>query len=302
MIPAIQGIHLEPTNICTLKCSGCARTRFIDTWPQYWHNNSLDRSVLMKFLDIDLSGINIRLCGNYGDPIYHPDLSGLVHDLKQRGATIDLITNGSHRKISWWKELLQELSESDSIIFSIDGVPENFAQYRVNGDWQTIQDAIKQSVTSPCKTVWKFIPFSYNESSIEQARQLSQDLGIDQFLVSLSSRFDEQTMHFKPSNKFTGTQWNRQQNWKQTVTTKNLIPRCHTGHEHFISAEGHYMPCCYTGDHRFYYKNEFGKNRKQYQIENTTLSEILNRPLVTDFYNTLSQHSVCQYNCGEEHV
>ena len=299
MIPAIRGIHLEPTNICTLKCPGCSRTRFIDTWPQHWHNHSLDRSVLMKFLDIDLSGINISLCGNYGDPIYHPDLPGLVHDFKQRGATIDLITNGSHRKTSWWKELLQELSNTDSITFSIDGVPENFAQYRVNGDWPTIQDAIKQCVISPCKTIWKFIPFSYNENSIEQARQLSQDLGMDQFLVNPSSRFDEQTMHFKPRNELTGTQWPSQQNWKQTFTTKNLIPKCHDGDAHFILADGHYMPCCYVGDYRFYFKNEFGKNRKQYQIDNTTLSEILGRSQVAEFYQALIDQPACQYNCGE---
>jgi hypothetical protein len=253
----------------------------------------------MKFLDIDLTEIKISLCGNYGDPIYHPDLPGLVHDFKQRGATIDLITNGSHRKTSWWKELLQELSEVDSITFSIDGVPENFAQYRVNGDWTTIQDAIKQCVLSPCKTIWKFIPFSYNENSIEQARQLSQDLGIDQFLVSPSSRFDEQTLHFKPSNELTGTQWHSQQNWKQTVTTKNLIPKCHDGREHFILADGHYMPCCYVGDHRFYYKTQFGKNIADYNIANTTFTKLLGEESVKSFYQTITDQppNVCQFNC-----
>jgi wyosine [tRNA(Phe)-imidazoG37] synthetase (radical SAM superfamily) len=253
----------------------------------------------MKFLDIDLSGINITLCGNYGDPIYHPDLPGLVHDFKQRGSTINIVTNGSYRKSHWWKELLQELSELDSIVFSIDGVPENFTQYRINGDWATIQDAINECAKSPCKTVWKFIPFSYNESNIEQARQLSQDLGIDQFEISPSSRFDEQTMHLKPSDGQIGIQWHSQQTWKQTITANKVIAKCHNGQEHFISADGHYMSCCYVGDHRFYYKTEFGKNRKQYKIEDTTLSEILDRTQVAEFYNTLADQAVCQYNCGE---
>ena len=300
MIPPIQGIDLEPTNICTLKCPGCSRTQFIEQWPQHWQNHSLDRSALMKFLDIDLSGLPVVMCGNYGDPIYHPDLVGMVRDLKQRGvAKIDLTTNGSHRKQSWWQEFTAELSADDVVTFSIDGIPENFTQYRINGDWPSILTAINECVKSPCKTAWKFIPFSYNQHDIEQARQLSQDLGIDSFEISLSDRFDEKTMHFKPNNELIGIRLENQQNWKKSILAKTINPQCHSGTMHFISADGHYAPCGYSIDHRFYYKSEFGKNRKQYSIQNTTLSEILTRSQVTEFYNNLTQQPVCQFNCGE---
>ena len=299
MTSMVRSIHLEPTNICTLKCPGCSRTRFINQWAKHWKNHSIDKQALLKFLDIDLSGINVDLCGNYGDPIYHPDLAGLVRDLKNRGAVISIVTNGGHRKRSWWQELVQELSSDDSVTFSIDGIPENFTQYRINGDWKTTQDAIEVCVEAACNTVWKFIPFSYNENNIEQARQLSQDLGINQFQISRSSRFDEQTMHFKPSKEQIGIEWHSQQCWKQTLTVKKVTPECHSGHSHFISADGYYMPCCYVGDHRFYYKTEFGKNKNQYSIENTKLSEILGRTRVAEFYNELADQSVCQFNCGE---
>ena len=262
MIPPIQGIHLEPTNICTLKCPGCSRTQFIEQWPQHWHNHSLDRSALMKFLDIDLSGLQVIMCGNYGDPIYHPDLTGLVRDLKHRGiAMLDLTTNGSHRKQSWWQEFTDELSENDLVTFSIDGIPENFTQYRINGDWPTIQDAIKQCVKSPCKTAWKFIPFSYNENDIEQARQLSRDLGIDNFEVSYSDRFDDVTKHLKPSDPHVGIRLDARQNWKKSMPTKNIVPRCENGTMHFISATGHYTPCCYSIDYRFYPKKTNSKKK-----------------------------------------
>jgi wyosine [tRNA(Phe)-imidazoG37] synthetase (radical SAM superfamily) len=298
MTPVVQGIHLEPTNICTLKCPGCPRTRFIDKWPSHWQNHSIDTTVLLRFLDIELSDIHVELCGNYGDPIYHPDLAGLIRGLKDRGAVISIVTNASHRKKMWWQELVQELSAGDSVTFSIDGIPDNFTQYRINGDWPTIEDAIKVCAEAPCDTVWSFIPFAYNQNNIEQARQLSQDLGIDRFQINRSARFDEQTMHFKPSDDLVGNEWHSQQNWKKTITAQKVIPECSNGQTHFISADGHYMPCCYLGDHRFYYKNEFGKNRKQYQIADTTLSDILNRSQVTEFYRTLDDHSACQFNCG----
>jgi MoaA/NifB/PqqE/SkfB family radical SAM enzyme len=299
MIPEIRGLHLEPTNICTLKCPGCARTRFIGQWPQHWNNHSLERSTLMSFLDIDLSGVKISMCGNYGDPIYHPDLAGMVRDLKQRGATISITTNGGHRKMSWWNELTKELSSEDDITFSIDGIPENFTQYRINGDWKTTCDAIKICVSAECNTTWKFIPFSFNENNIEQARQLSRDLGVDQFQVSLSERFDDITMVFKPNDKYIGEKWNSQQNWKQSKTIPTVVPECQSGESHFISADGHYMPCCYIGDHRFYYKTEFGKNKKQYNINDSTLSEILVGTKLTKFYDNLSEQSACQFNCGK---
>ena len=299
MTPLVHGIHLEPTNLCTLKCSGCARTRFINQWPQHWHNHSVDVSDLMQFLDIDLHGLVVTMCGNYGDPIYHPDLLDLIKAFKSQGAVLDIITNGSYRKQSWWQELTNELSSDDSVTFSIDGIPENFTQYRVNGDWETIHDAINVCVESSCKTIWKFIPFSYNENNIQQARQLSMDLGMDQFKVDFSDRFDEVTMHFKPNEDKIAARWNNQQNWKQSIATQQLIPECQNGKMHYVSADGYYMPCCYTGDHRFYYKNEFGKNKRQYAIKDNTLSEILKKSVVGEFYDKLTDHTVCQYNCGE---
>ena len=299
MIPQVKGIHLEPTNICTLKCPGCARTRFISQWPTHWKNHSLDRSVLMRFLDLDLAGVKIIMCGNYGDPIYHPDLVGLVRDLKARGAVISMVTNGSHRKRSWWQDLVNELSADDCVTFSIDGIPENFTQYRINGDWETIQDAVETCAAAPCQTEWKYIPFSFNEHNIEQARQLSTELGIDQFHIANSDRFDEVTMHLKPSENQIGIRWHNQQNWKQSQTIQKLNPECHDEKSHYISAEGYYIPCCYIGDHRFYYKTEFGKNRKQYTIQDNTLSKILEKSTVNEFYDHLTEQSACQFNCGE---
>ena len=299
MIPLVKGIHLEPTNICTLKCPGCARTRFINQWPTHWKNHSLDRSELLRFLDIDIKGVEIAMCGNYGDPIYHPDLSGMVQDLKSRGATISITTNGSHRKKGWWENLVKELSDDDCVTFSIDGIPENFTQYRINGDWDSIQEAIKTCAAATCRTKWKYIPFLFNEDNIQQAKTLSTDLGIDQFQVVNSDRFDEVTMHLKPINNPMGIRWHNQQAWKQSQTIDRLNPKCHSGDTHYISADGYYMPCCYIGDHRFYYKTEFGKNRKQYTIQDNTLSKILEKSTMAGFYDNLIGHSACQFNCGE---
>ena len=293
----IQALHIEPTNICTLECAGCARTRFIQQWPQHWRNHSLDTAVLMKFLDINLTNVPVLFCGNYGDPIYHPDFVSMIQAFKQRGSQIKIITNGSHKKSKWWQELTSWLDKNDQVVFSVDGIPENFTQYRKNADWPSIQAAMSICAQAQCMTTWKFIPFAFNQTDIDQARTMSQSLGIDHFEISPSDRFDEQTEYLIPTSDLLGARYNDQQAWKNNNRSRGVDAKCATGTEHYITADGYYSPCCYVADHRFYYKTEFGKNKKAYNINHTSLTSIMDQQLVVDFYQTLDSIPACQFNC-----
>lgn len=297
MIGSPAGFHIEPTNICTLKCPGCARTRFIQDWPQHWANCNLDIDQVLNFLDVDLTGKYVLLCGNYGDPIYHPDFHQFVQGLKQRQARIEIITNGSYRTQEWWRSLVDLLDAQDTITFSIDGLPENFTEYRINADWDSIKLGIDICTQSKVKTVWKYIPFAYNQIDIATAQQLSQDLGFDEFKLDPSDRFDEATLVYKPADELIGSRLPANQGWKQGQPITDIKPKCDNNTQHFISAAGYYTPCCFLADFRFYYKTDFGLKRDQYKINSTTLSAILTQPKVVDFYNNLAQHSGCQYNC-----
>jgi MoaA/NifB/PqqE/SkfB family radical SAM enzyme len=293
----IKGLHIEPTNICTLKCPACSRTQFIEQWPQHWQNHSLDIDQLLTFLDIDLNNIHIVLCGNYGDPIYHPNFIEFVDKLKQRGARLTIVTNGSYRKPEWWTELVGHLNCLDSIEFSVDGTPDNFTQYRVNADWKSIESAMRICADGKCHTVWKFIPFEFNQHSIDNAQTLSNQLGIDEFKVKLSDRFDEKTEYLKPDTALLRDRYQPMIEWKRTGQVSGIDPLCADDSRHYISADGYYSPCCYVADHRFYYKTTFGKDKSNYTIGSTTLSQLLDKSHVVEFYQTLNQQTVCQYNC-----
>lgn len=297
MIEEVNGFHIEPTNICTLKCPGCARTRFINQWPQHWKNHNLDVEQLLNFLDVDLTNKKLVLCGNYGDPIYHPDFIGFVKRLKDRGAVLSITTNGSYKTQDWWKELVSNLNSLDLINFSVDGTPDNFTKYRVNADWDSIKVGMEVVSQSACDSSWKYIPFAFNQLDIESVEQLSQSIGIKNFRVEFSDRFDEQTHELIPDPSLIGARYISQVKWKSDVPDLTVNPKCQSGREHFITAEGYYSPCCYLADHRFYYKTPFGKNKKQYDIRQHTLSKILQQPSTIEFYQTLDQHSGCQYNC-----
>ena len=296
MINSLRGIHIEPTNICTLKCPGCARTRFIDQWPQHWRNHSLDIDQVLRFLDLDLTGRLVSLCGNYGDPIYHPEFIEFIQRLKHRGAKIFIGTNGSYKKQDWWEELVANLDSNDGIMFSVDGTPENFTEYRINADWESIKVGMDVVARAKCHSVWKYIPFAFNQTNIEFVRKLSEEIGIKEFQVEFSDRFDEQTQHLIPDVKLIGSRYQPQTHW-QSNNNLAVDPKCQNNQEHFITAEGYYSPCCFIADHRFYYKTIFGKNKPRYSIRDHTLSAILQQESTVEFYQTLNQQPVCQYAC-----
>jgi len=296
--PTVKSLHLEPTNICTLKCAGCARTRFIEQWPKHWRNHSLDIDSLMRFLDLDLENIPVVLCGNYGDPIYHPEFDKLISALKSRGSCIKIITNGSHRQPTWWQSWLDHLDDRDEIIFSIDGIPENFAQYRVNADWSSIESAIEICVGSKARTVWKFIPFAFNQDHIDAAKSLALHKGMDDFFLEPSDRFDHRTESLKPQMHLIGQGIASKESF-QSGQSIEIDPKCNTGKQHFISAEGFYAPCCFVADHRFYFKTPFGKHKTYFDIKDRTLTQLLTSPKTVDFFSQIETHShdVCKYSC-----
>ena len=298
MIQSVDGLHIEPTNICTLKCLGCARTRFLEKWPQHWRNHNLDTDALMRFLDVDLQDKRVLFNGNYGDPIYHPDFIGMVKAFKQRGSWVRIITNGSYKKSEWWEELCTLLDSRDQITFSIDGTPDNFTLYRENADWSSIEEGIRVCVESPAATEWKLIPFRFNQDHIDRARDTSQSLGIDHFTVTPSDRFDERTQHLIPSKDLIAFRKDSQDKFKQGAVI-TVDPKCSTQREHFITATGHWSPCCYMTDHRFYYKTVFGKDLGDFDITRTTISRILQAPKVVTFFSELPKNPItaCQFNC-----
>jgi MoaA/NifB/PqqE/SkfB family radical SAM enzyme len=299
MLDQIKGLHIEPTNMCTLKCPRCSRTQFIEQFPKRWTNKNLNLDNLKSFLDIDLTGKVISLCGNYGDPIYYDQLFEMIDFFKEKKCLIRLATNGSYKTKSWWQQLVSLLDKDDTIIFAIDGTPNNFTKYRINADWESIQWGIDTVTNSHVKSIWQYIPFSFNEDDIDQVNKLSKELGFDEFLVMPSDRWDGEYDWLKPNKHDTAIRSDSIVKWKNNPERNvEITAKCKIDNsQHFISADGFYMPCCFAGDHRFYYKTEFYKNQDLYDISKTTITKVLDN--LKDFYSTLDDAKLnyCTFNC-----
>ena len=206
------GLHVEATSRCTLACPRCERTVFMEKFgKKNFRIADLCIEDFSKFIDIPIDSINF--CGNIGDPIYHKDFLELIFVSKAKSKSLYITTNGSRKSKDWWQQLVSLLDNTDTVVFSIDGTPENFTNYRINGDWDSIKTAIDVCVASKVETIWKYIPFKFNENDIDSVKIFSEQLGINQFRVQYSDRWllDDP---LRPSENLIGSRDTVQQEYK----------------------------------------------------------------------------------------
>ena len=188
-------MHLEITKRCTLKCPKCLRT--LDNG---MYNPNTDLSLdAIKHLITQNKFKTILCCGNYGDPIYHPQALEIFKYLSKNSKVLNVNTNGSGKKISWWNEYYNAIDKKDITVFGVDGLKDTSKLYRVNQDWDSVFQAMKLGAKLGHRVFWQWIPFSFNEHQIPQARLMAKRHNIH-FLLLKSDRWDKDDP-MKPNNK-----------------------------------------------------------------------------------------------------
>ena len=183
----ITKIIIEPSSWCNLHCPQC---------PRFDEHGFLDKNLNKGHLDfssieqnLQLSHLpnlrHIKIEGDYGDPAMHPDLLRFVAYFGEL-ERVQIVTNGSIRSPNWFKELARY--KNVDVDFSIDGLQDTNHIYRINADWQKIMDNAKAFINAGGNAIWKMIVFKHNQHQVEQARQVSQDLGFTDFKIIYSDR------------------------------------------------------------------------------------------------------------------
>ncbi len=287
----LQGLHVELTTRCTLFCLRCGRTDWLNSGKRSeFKVVDLDFDELVHFLsDVDLSECRIRLNGNYGDPIYNVRCLDFIRYFKSRNATVMLTTNGSYKPATFWIEMAKSLTAFDKVTFSVDGSPSNFTNYRVNADWDSINVAMNILAKSHVITEWKFIPFSFNEKSIDEARSLSNSIGITNFVVAPSNRWIDNDP-LRPATTVS---------FPRPGSTQIFDPECKKYSTYFISAAGYFYPCCYSADFRLSVGTQF-ENNDEFRITNLTIGQhLLSKSKMSSFFNNLYGNKLpaCNFCC-----
>jgi MoaA/NifB/PqqE/SkfB family radical SAM enzyme len=185
----IEDWHLEVTSRCRLACPRCARTLMKGEYEV----TDLPLAVVERVFPQGTRVRKIILCGNHGDPIYHPALHEILaylRGLAPKPPHLSIHTNGSFRTRDWWAETAALLSRHDRVVFSIDGLEDTNALYRVGARWSSIMDGIAEC-RGKVGMIWKFIVFKHNEHQVEEAKRLALELGFDDFNLVKSDRFGQ---------------------------------------------------------------------------------------------------------------
>ena len=184
-------LEIELTTKCTLGCPACPRNSpFVNK--KEWDVGHLNTNIIKSFAD-DSEDREYLFVGCYGDPIYHPDFIDIIRYYVNRNKILTIHTNGSFKKQKWWDELASlNWSRNQQFVFSVDGLEETNHIYRIRANWKSIMRGMKIMGSLPKYSrpylEWKYLVFPYNEHQVEEARQLSSNIGLDNFLPVISER------------------------------------------------------------------------------------------------------------------
>ncbi len=112
----LNRIIVEATNRCNLDCSMCIR----GTW-KYSPGNMSSRSFSALLDDLrEFSPVPEIFFGGYGEPLSHPEIIGMIHDVKGTGARVELVSNGTLLSPELSRDLI--LSGLDRLWISMDNI------------------------------------------------------------------------------------------------------------------------------------------------------------------------------------
>ena len=249
----VRSFNMEITNRCTLGCPRCARTD--NDWVKA---NLADISLEVLEHTFPLSrkksfeGLRVNLCGTYGDCIYHRRFHEVLAYLKKAGLGVSVETNGSHRKMDWWRKTCDILTDDDMITFSVDGLADTNHIYRVNARWKDIEQAMRYCAKRVAVD-WKFIVFRHNEHQIEEARLLAEDIGIRRLGFKKSGRFGEDDPMTPLNSDYVGVVTRNRREIDKVIgrgagaqdldRNVEIAPKCRFGKDLSITAHGYFYPC-----------------------------------------------------------
>ena len=271
----IRAIHLEVTTHCNAQCPQCprnidggARNPNMPLAQLYLHD------IEKIFPGPDFPNLRrVQVCGNYGDAVMARDFLEIAEYLKALypAISISLATNGSLRPKHWWRALATHV---DHCVFGIDGLADTHALYRRETDFDTILSNAKAYIAGGGRAEWAYLIFRHNQHQVEDAYQLSKELGFDTFSAKATSRFYcekgkaasspvrdaagevQYRLEATDDARLANTELDRLDDmllgnpdkFADYITNTKIDCKAISRGKLYISGEGHVFPCCWLGN------------------------------------------------------
>lgn len=300
--------HIELSSICALKCPRCPRAEVPESL--------LNRQLSLNFFQEQIGAKHIKqmrritFCGNDGDPIYCREFLEICQWIKTNNPTLQLviITNGSYKSTEWWQQLANILNQHDEIHWSIDGWDHaSNQQYRVNSDWDSIEQGIQTFVAHNSSTyrVCASIAFKFNQDHLTHMLNRARLTGMDLWQLTLSTKFGSRypdaygrNDSLEPTvNHLVSSSGRFQRNNYQLSarprpsdqlrpiyiqrrdSIQNYSAICMIGNKGvFLNSQGEFYPCCWVANRYPHNNNWISRAQTQFNLHQKTLDEIIADP------------------------
>ena len=171
--------EISITSYCQAKCPSCLRTKLLFEKAQEFKVQHVELSRIKNAIK-NMSGTlrELTLCGEFGDPLMHPDVEEIINFATQYNIRVAVNTNGGLRSTDFFERMAK--NESVCFYFGIDGIDaETNQKYRVDVHWER---AWKNMNTwfDACRLLnrdsryiggWSFLVFDFNKHQILEAYQ-----------------------------------------------------------------------------------------------------------------------------------
>jgi MoaA/NifB/PqqE/SkfB family radical SAM enzyme len=322
----ISHLELEISSHCNARCPQCSRYDMQGSVRKDLDIKHLEKNFLFDLPIARMSNLkSIQLCGNFGDPLMHPELDEIINFFKKQN--ISIFTNASLRNLAWWESLGKK--ENITVTFCIDGIEATHELYRRNTSYEKIIKNAKSFINSGGNAQWQFIVFKHNEHQIQEAKALANNIGFKKIFFKYSDRFDtDNTWKVFEKNKHI---YNLEKSTKQiTLREKNNTPigekwwlnffksrkqetiKCIYSEKKkiYIHSDGTIFPCCHIGNvlagrpiEKSLYKKII-KDWKNINLNFNSFEDIINGPFYKEYFlESLknSPHPVCIETCDAQH-
>ncbi len=318
----LNTIVVDFTSHCNAMCGNCSRNidgikvnpnmplghMTMDTW-----KNIIDNAKGIK---------EIIFNGSYGDPLMNPNLVPALKYARKLRCSIMIHTNGGKGSPNLWRMLAQELKDFPQgvVTFSIDGLEDTNHLYRRHVVWENLINNVKAFIDNGGLARWRMLVFKHNAHQVEQAEQLSKDMGFVKFdinggytFTAIDSIASEAIEKFKATKKEEARTIAYDTSKLDNVErVKNLMEEgfdkgCITckwkkKQKIQISHTGEVFPCCYLLSDRYPKdpNSPYGKECNSVfwpNVNDTPLKDIVE----TDVLNFPSNNrfKICEVTCGE---
>jgi len=189
----ITRLDLETSSLCNAECPSCSRRACGGLKNTVFTETFMTLQQIKDWFPVDfIKQLNtITMCGNYGDSMTNPELIPILQYFKSINPTIQFYmnTNASGRDAQFWLDLGEIFKDKGTVVFSVDGLEDTNWIYRKGTHWDKIINAMTNYISTGAKARWEFLVFRHNQHQIEEARELSKQLGFKEFYAKKAMGF-----------------------------------------------------------------------------------------------------------------